>query len=698
VRRALELARHAYGERICPSGQRCLAQPMAVAALLDELNLDHETLAAGLLWRAVEEGLVETERVRSELGEAVAALVDGVLRMGQIQDLKEPETDRRRDAVRLEGLRKLLLAMAEDLRVVMIRLAGRLHELRSLRSASAPERQRLARETLDIYAPLANRLGIWQIKWELEDYAFRYLEPQRYQALVRQLDERRDDRERYIGEAIRRLQAALASAGVHAEVSGRPKHLYSIFKKMQRKGVDLHEVFDVRAVRILVDSLKDCYAALGVVHGMWPYLPKEFDDYIANPKGNDYRSLHTAVIGPGGHPLEVQIRTHEMHRQAELGVAAHWRYKEGGADDPHFQDRIAWLRQLLELKDESSGAEDFLERFKTEVFHDRVYALTPKGRVVDLPRGATPLDFAYAVHTEIGHRCRGAKLKGSIVPLTYELKNGDQVEIITVRHGGPSRDWLNPSLGYLKTPRAQGKVRQWFKQQDYEKNLSAGRDILERELKRLGAGEVGLEKLAVRLKIARVEDMLAALGRGELGCSHIANALKDEVLPASRHLPGTRPRLRRSSGPLGDVTIAGVGNLMTQLARCCKPAPPDPITGYVTQGRGVTIHRKDCPNSLRLGVMDPSRVMEVAWSAELEGTYQVDIAVQAYDRQGLLRDISQVLANEKVNVLGVNTLTDRDTRIASMRFTVEVPDVGKLSRVLSRVAQLPNVTEVHRRK
>jgi GTP pyrophosphokinase len=464
---------------------------------------------------------------------------------------------------------------------------------------------------------------------------------------------------------------------------------------MRSKSIDFHQLFDVRAVRVLVASVKDCYAALGVVHSLWPHIPREFDDYIANPKGNRYQSLHTAVVGPGGRTLEVQIRTHAMHQHAELGVAAHWQYKEGGRIDTAFSDRVAWLRQLLEVQDEGAEAGDFLDRFKTEVFHDRVYVLTPRGQVIDLPRGATPLDFAYAVHTEVGHRCRGAKVRGAMVPLTYELQSGDQVEVLTARQGGPSRDWLNQSLGFLKTSRARGKVRQWFKLQDFDKCVAAGRDELERDLRRLGVGDVGLERLAQRLRFTRVEDLLAAIGRGEVGTAQIAGALQDVVLPAP---PVTERKARppRAGGEGGDVTVEGVGNLMTHMARCCKPVPPDSIVGYITLGRGVTVHRQDCQSLLRLAGRDGTRLLDVSWSTGGDRTYPVDVHIEAYDRQGLLRDITQVLATERVNVSSVNTLTDRDTRVARMRLTLEVPDADRLARVLVRLGQVHNVTDVRR--
>ncbi|MFV1974112.1 MAG: bifunctional (p)ppGpp synthetase/guanosine-3',5'-bis(diphosphate) 3'-pyrophosphohydrolase, partial [Thiohalobacterales bacterium] len=492
------------------------------------------------------------------------------------------------DHAQAESLRKLLLAMAADVRVVLIKLADRLHNLRTLRHLDPERQRRIAAETLDIYAPLANRLGIWQIKWELEDLALRYLEPAAYQELAGQLDEKRVGREAYIGEVIELLNAELDTAGIQAKVSGRPKHIYSIYRKMQHKQVDFAQIFDMRAVRVIVNEEKDCYAALGIVHGLWRHIPKEFDDYIANPKENRYRSLHTAVIGPESRTLEVQIRTEEMHRHAEFGVAAHWRYKEGGSSESDYEEKIAWLRQLLEWHDEERSASDFVDRFRSEAFQDRVYVLTPQGRIIDLPRGATPLDFAYAVHSEVGHRCRGAKVNGRIVPLTYPLNNGEQVEVLTTKQGAPSRDWLNAHLGYLHTSRAKSRVRAWFKQQDFEHNVAAGRSILDRELHRLGITGLAVDKLSDRFKHRQVDDFLAAIGRGDINTGQLASAI-NELVPGQDKVPRSRGRSARKKPARipGGVSISGVGNLMTTMGRCCHPVPHDPIVGYITRGRGV---------------------------------------------------------------------------------------------------------------
>jgi GTP pyrophosphokinase len=694
--RAVQLARDAHHGQLRASGEPYYLHSLAVMEILLGLNLDTDTLVAAILHDVVEDSDVTLDDIRAGYGEAIAGMVDGVTKMERIGDFQQSGLDSTNQQ-QAESLRKLLLAMAEDVRVVLIKLADRLHNMRTLIHLDPARQRRIAQETLDIYAPLASRLGIWQIKWELEDLALRYLEPEVYQSLVKQLAERRVDREKYIKRVIGILQDEMEKAGIKADIAGRPKHINSIWRKMQRKHLDFDQIFDVRAVRILVDTEKDCYAALGVVHGLWRHIPKEFDDYIANPKENLYRSLHTAVVGPDGRNLEVQIRTHDMHRHAELGVAAHWRYKEGGGFDAGYEEKIAWLRQLLEWRDEEHTAHDFVDRFKSEAFQERVYVLTPQGRIIDLPAGATPLDFAYAVHTEVGHRCRGAKVDGRMVPLTYQLRNGQQVEVLTAKQGRPSRDWLNTHQGYLVTSRAKSRVRAWFKHQDYELNVSAGRGILDRELNRLGVSGVSVDKLSDRLGFRRVDELLAALGRGDTTPAQLAQGV-NELVPKEQELRPRRSRAtKRRAGGDGGFTIQGVGNLLTTTARCCKPVPNDPIVGYITRGRGVTIHRQDCGNILRLQGEDRTRVIEVNWGEQAEDGYQVDIVVEAYDRSGLLRDITAVLANEKINLTSVNTETDEKDGIARMQLTLEISDIGQLSRVLTRVGQLSNVISASRK-
>jgi GTP pyrophosphokinase len=694
---AVQLCIDAHHGQQRVSGEPYYLHALAVAEILDTLNLDYETLAAAMLHDVVEDTEVTLDDVRARFGDVIARLVDGVTKMERIGEFQDVALDSQ-DHSQAESLRKLLLAMAEDVRVVLIKLADRLHNMRTLKYLDETRQRRIAQETMDIYAPLANRLGIWQIKWELEDLSLRHLEPEAYQSLASMLDEKREDRERYIAAVIATLEAELKKAGITATVSGRPKHINSIWRKMQRKRVDFDQIFDMRAVRILVKEEKDCYAALGVVHGLWRHIPKEFDDYIANPKENLYRSLHTAVVGPGGHSLEVQIRTEEMHRHAELGVAAHWRYKEGRGFDPGYEEKIAWLRQLLEWREEENSANDFVDRFKSEAFQERVYVLTPQGRIIDLPQGSTPLDFAYAVHSEIGHRCRGAKINGRIVPLTYQLKNGEQVEILTTRQGEPSRDWLNSHLGYLKTSRAKSRVRSWFKRQDYDLNVSAGRGILDREFHRLGISDLPVDKLAARFKYKQVEELLAAIGRGEITPGHLANAA-NELLPRQEQQEPLRPRLskKQQAAAATGFRISGVGNLLTSLARCCTPIPNDPIVGYITRGRGVTIHRQDCGNVLRLQGEERDRLIEVEWGATASDNYPVDISIEAYDRSGLLRDITTLLASEKINVTGVTTATDPGDGIARMSLSLQITDISQLSRVLSQISQLPNVVEARRK-
>lgn len=704
IRRAAELVLVAHRHQRRASGEPYVHHVFAVAEIVSKLNMDHETVCAAILHDVVEDTDVELEQVKSDFGPVIASMVDGVTKMSlfhlsQSSDDKDPGS-RDKEWANAENLRKLLLAMVDDVRVVLIKLADRLHNMRTLNYLPEANQKRIASETMEIFAPLANRMGIWQIKWELEDLSLRYLEPASYKRIARMLDERRVDRERYIANAIERLQAALSASHIKANIAGRPKHIYSIWKKMKRKGVDFHEIFDVRALRIVVGNLAECYGALGVVHTLWKHIPREFDDYIATPKGNMYQSLHTAVIGPEGKTLEVQIRTGKMDEHAELGVAAHWRYKEGSSHfDEAYEQKIAWLRQLLEWKEEEPSAGDFIDRFKAEAFEDRVYVLTPRGNVIDLPSGATPLDFAYYIHTDIGHRCRGAKVDGSIVPLTYQLQNGEQVEVLTTRHGTPSRDWLNPNLGYLRTSRARAKARSWFSHQDLDQNISDGQVILVRELGRLGLSSVKPEQLISRFHCQTVNELMAQIGRGEITTGKLANAAHDLLKPHHKEAKILREVSHPSDKEVqGDVSIQGVGNLLTRIARCCKPAPNDPIVGFITLGRGVTIHRSDCPNILRLPAEKRARMIEVAWNTAPLTTYPVDIHILAYDRQGLLRDVTQILTNSRVNVLAVNTMTDVKDHMARMSLTVEVVDTAQLSDILERIRQLSNVVEANRKE
>jgi GTP pyrophosphokinase len=618
--------------------------------------------------------------------------------MDIIATLRGEELQKQKEHLQAENLRKMLLAMAEDVRVVLIKLADRLHNMRTLSALPATKQKRIARETMDIFAPLANRLGIWQLKWELEDLAFRYLRPADYKQIAEHLAERRHERELYLDRLVKQLQSELDKAGIKAEVKGRVKHIYGIWKKMQRKRQAFHQIYDVRAVRVYVETLPACYAALGIVHTLWNYLPGEFDDYIATPKENNYRSIHTAVIGPEGKTVEVQIRTWDMHQESEYGIAAHWRYKEGMKSDQAFDEKIAWLRQLLEWKEDIAEAGEFVDQFKSEVFADRVYVFTPMGNIIDLPAGATALDFAYRIHTEVGHRCRGAKVNGRMVPLTQPLHTGDQVEVLTVKKGGPSRDWMNPQLGYLITSKARQHVQRWYRLQNLDQNIADGRNLVERELKRLGFTDISYEKLATQLGFRQVDDMLAALGRGDIKPGRIATIAHQLSQPAQQ-AEAAAPLLRRSRAKPGtsDIEVHGVGDLLTKFAGCCKPVPGDPIVGFITQGHGVSIHRRDCHNVLRAIADNPERFVEVEWGHRATGSYPVDIEIQAFDRQGLLRDVTTLLANEGVNVTAVNTLSHRQSHTATLTLTAEVPDIDALSTVLARLNQLSNVTEVRRK-
>jgi GTP pyrophosphokinase len=593
-----------------------------------------------------------------------------------------------------EALRKMLLAVVSDVRLVLVRIAEQLYRLRSAKNASPERLASLATETREIYAALANRLGVWQLKWELEDLAFRYSDPDIYRDIAAALKEKRDEREAFIEQVKRILKAELEAQGIEAEVTGRPKHIFSIWRKMQRKDRGLDSLFDIRAVRVLVNDVKNCYAALGVVHNLWSYLPGEFDDYIANPKDNDYRSLHTAVIGPEGKTVEVQIRSHDMHRQAELGVAAHWRYKEGGGAPAAFDQKIRFLRQLLEPAGDGG---DLLDQIRDDVFEDHVYAVSPKGDVVELPTGATPLDFAYHVHTQVGHRCRGAKVNGRIVPLTYKVQNGDKIEIITGSQPQPSRDWLSPRLGYLAGGRSRAKVRSWFRQQDKDQHLRQGREVLDRELTRLSVRDVPADTIAKQMKLRNADALCVALGAGDLTPASIATALQQlRGDDHPRSLLRRRPARTISTRP-DDIAVSGVGDLMCSYARCCRPVPPEPIVGYITQGRGVSIHRQDCGNFLGLNQRHPERIMEVSWGSSETATYPVDLTLFAYDRSGLIRDISTILADEHANVTGLQSRTEKKTLETVMEISLEIRDLPTLSTTISRLEKLPNVISVRRK-
>jgi len=702
IRHACDLVVPLYSGHIELTGAPLLQHALGAATILIDMNMDAETIAATIL-HAVPECMEDWRSIlETSFGANIVGLVDGISRMEQIQEfseiggLQEPARKNGDQPQQIEGLRKMLLAMVQDIRVVLIKLAERTQTLRHLSGASPALQKQIAQESQGIFAPLANRLGVWQIKWELEDLALRYLEPQLYKEVAKMLDERRVDREQYIIDVVAQLKSELNQTGIKGEVTGRPKHIYSIIKKMKSKHLDFSELYDVRAVRILVDDIKDCYAALGMIHNLWQPIPGEFDDYIARPKSNNYRSLHTAVTGPRGLALEVQIRTFEMHQYSELGVAAHWRYKEGGKSDAKFDEKIAWLRQILAWKDEVSDSGDLLEQFKSELFQDRVYVLTPLGKVIDLPQGSTPIDFAYTLHTDLGHRTRGAKINGSIVPLNTKLQNGQRVEILTSKHGSPSRDWLNATLGYLQSPSARAKVRQWFKYQHFDENVTQGRTKLDRELHRAGVGALNQEKIAQKLHFQKLEDFLAAIGRGDVSEHQIALAIQEEVSPKPEEI--ARPLLaKRVSTPTSQtgVMVEGVGNLQTSIAKCCKPMPAEAIVGYLTRDHGVTIHRKACSFIVRLPENRHNRVLIAQWGTGQHIRTDVDIEVEAHDRQGLLRDISDLFVREKVNAIKANTMTRNN--LALMQFSIEVSSLEQLSRLLALIQHVPSVIAARRR-
>ena len=697
---ALQAARSALVQVVAEHGSRNVdawAHADAVAAIVQPLGVDDDIVVGALLFPLLAAGLIDIDRATLAVGSIATHIASDCVKLLQFGGSSHRTEGKALSANQAETLRKMLLAIASDARLVFIRLAEQLYQLRNAKNADEPERLRLARETREIYAPLANRLGIWQLKWELEDLSFRYLDPVTYKRIAGWLASKRADRERYLQEVQSELQTALENAGIKAEIAGRPKHIYSIWRKMQRKGLSFDQIYDVRAVRILVDSITECYAALGIVHGLWPYIPGEFDDYIATPKDNLYRSLHTAVIGPGKLPLEVQIRTREMHDHAELGVAAHWRYKEGGRGDPAYEQKIAWLRQILEPAEHTGSGEsetDFLDRMREELFEDRVYALSPRGEVVDLPKGATPLDYAYHVHTELGHRCRGAKLNDQMVNLTTVINNGDKVEIITGKQANPSRDWLVPSLGFLASPRSRAKVKAWFRKQDEQQNRIQGRQLLDRELQRLAIHSVTITELMHEFGFDDAEKFYLAIGEGDLTIPQITGAMQRRSKPQELIAITAKPE---SNKPTEGIRVQGVGELLSTYARCCRPVPPEIIGGYITLGRGISIHRRTCSNFLRLQDKHPERVIDVDWGHDAGQQYPVDIVVTAYDRRGLVRDVSAVLADAKVSIQSMNTVTQKDG-LVDMQLRVSIHNLQELSNIIGKIQGQTNVISVRRQR
>lgn len=681
---------------------------LEMVEILADFRADQDSLIAAALCRVVREDQLSLEKVTDMFGRKVTSLIEGVIRMGEVsKNLSIENSDVEvlgNSENQLDSLRKMLVSIIDDVRVVLIKLAERTCAIKQAKYQSDERKVTVALEVKSVYAPLAHRLGIGYIKWELEDLSFRYLYPNEYKRIANWLDEKRLDRQQYIADVIETLDTRLSSINIKADLMGRAKHIYSIWRKMKNKNIGFDEVYDVRAIRILVNETMECYAVLGVVHNIWKPIPHEFDDYISNPKPNGYQSLHTAVIGPNGRAVEIQIRTHKMHEDAELGVCAHWKYK--GTDltstSTSYEEKLSWLRTILDFHEVQHDLEALSEQVRSDIEQDRIYVFTPDGHVVDLPTSATAIDFAYRVHTEIGHRCRGAKVNGKIISLVTPLKTGDKVEILTAKEGGPSRDWLHQGLGYVNTNRARASIQNWFKKQDKEKNVHAGKSLLEHDLKRLAidTAKIDLDLVAEKCNYQNRDDFFVAIGAGDIQIARILRRIEDlyGVGGDEEKEPPLRARKSKHDSSQNDIHILGVGKLLTQVARCCSPVPGDDIIGFVTQGRGVSVHRKDCINMAQLQLEEPTRVVEVSWGEESDNLYPVNIQIEAYDRTGLLRDITALLANEKVNLLSMNTLSEQENHTALIRFTVEVSELGALSRLLHRIDQLPNVLNVYRER
>lgn len=697
LQRAYRVASKAHKGQKRASGEPYVQHCLAVARILQDLGMPVSVIAAGLLHDTVEDTSVTLKDIRRDFGDEVATLVDGVTKLTQLPRVTRrngrPKAERAsKTELAKETLRKTFLAMGDDVRVVLIKLADRLHNMRTLSHLPDEKQKRIAKETLEIFAPLANRLGIWQMKWELEDLSFRYAEPEQYKEIADRVAKRRTERELELDKIRERVQRLLDGAGVDAEVEARPKHLHSIYRKMERKGVPFEEVYDVRGVRIIVDSVQNCYLALGKIHNEWKPIPGTFDDYVATPKDNFYQSLHTAVVYDDGKTLELQIRTPEMHENAEYGIAAHWRYKEGRPREDAYEKRLMWLRRLMDWRQDVDDASDFVEAMKSDVFDDRVYVFTPRGDIIDLPAGSTPIDFAYHIHTEIGHQCRGAKVNGKLVSLDTKLKTGDSVEILTAKRGGPSRDWLNPSLEMVRSQRARSKIRRWFKRQDREQNISHGRAQLEKELRRLGIEDVTYEEIAKAEGFGTVDELFMAIGTGDLHVGRLVGEFVEEEVDEVPEELGTEPRPEQPIAS-DEISVLGLSGVLTHLARCCNPAPGDPIVGYITRGRGATIHRRDCPNILRVRDKDRERLVQVSWGQPKE-TYPVSVRIRAYDRDGLMRDVSTLVTEEGINMSSVHVSTNNS--LAIFDIVMEITDISQLSRTLNRLEALPNVLEARR--
>ncbi|EWS98012.1 GTP diphosphokinase [Pseudoalteromonas sp. SCSIO 43095] len=680
-------------QQLCQTCDNSERQNTAIemVEILVELNLDADSLATAYLTPYYLNDVVSIDAVEEHLGNHVAVLLTGVSQMATISTLAHQGNG----TVQVDNIRRMLLAMVEDVRAVVIKLAEQVCHLRNVKDAAEEERVIAAKETADIFAPLANRLGIGQLKWELEDLAFRYLHPDIYKNIAKQLDDKRLAREAYMADMVEQVKQRLHEAGIKAEVYGRPKHIYSIYKKMVKKNYEFDQLFDIRAMRIVVERLQDCYGALGIVHTNWRHLNKEFDDYVATPKQNGYQSIHTVVFGPEGKTVEIQIRTHDMHQDAELGVAAHWMYKEGALPGrgSGYEQKISWLRKLLQWQEEVVDGSDLAQELKNQVVEDRVYVFTPRGDIFDLPLGATPLDFAYYIHSNVGHRCIGAKVFGKIVPFTHQLSTGDQVEILTQKQPNPSRDWLNPSLGYIKSSRARAKIHHWFKQLDRDKNLSAGKEILDNELQKLELTYKDLDPAIKRFNFRELDDLMVAIGAGDIRLNQMLNFITDRT----EHEPVIRFKSpSKVTGDKNGIVVDGVGSLMSHVARCCRPVPGDEIIGYITQGRGIAVHREDCDSFSNLKNKHPERVISVSWSDDISSSYALTIRIEASDRSGLIRDISSALANEKVNVLNMNVNTVDSTQTAIFVMQIEVHDLQGTNKVLSKLHQIEGVHSAKR--
>jgi guanosine-3',5'-bis(diphosphate) 3'-pyrophosphohydrolase len=689
VESAYQFAARAHEGQVRKSGDPYLDHPLETALALAELQLDAASLAAALLHDVPEDTKYSLKQIEAKFGLEISKLVEGVTKLSKISWQKTEES---REKSQAENLRKMLIAMAEDLRVVFIKLADRLHNMRTLSPLTAEKRRIISRETLDIYAPLAHRLGIWEIKWQLEDLSFRYLEPKHYHDIAKLIAAGRKQREEFVARVVATLKEELEKADIQAEVSGRPKHIFSIYQKMKRyaaQSKDFGDIHDLFAIRVLVNSIQDCYKALGVIHNLWHPLPEEFNDYIANPKDNGYQSLHTTVLGQGTTPLEIQIRTYEMHHMSNYGIAAHWRYKESGKEDKHFEDKLAWLRQLNEWQT-NLDSEQFMESLKTDVFSDQVFAFTPKGDIKALPRGATPLDFAYRIHTELGHRCIGAKVNSKLVPLNHQLKNGDIVEIMTTKSDkGPSLDWLNTDRGYVKTSHALEKIRQWFKKQERTQNIERGRQVLERELKRLGVSLPGSEELLELFNYDDYEELLAAIGYGGISHHQILQKLAKET--EKEESETVTPTVKKTTPT--DIEVLGVGDLLTRLAVCCHPLPGDDIIGFITRNRGVSVHRKDCVNMINL--KERERLINVNWGQANE-VYPIDVVIEAWNRVGLLKDISTIVAEEKINIANIRLVENADE--VSLFITLDVKDMAQLNGIMAKINSVRGVVSAQRLK